>query len=334
MLLSFSKEKLNRDVDEYHLKGKVKSVQEMATSFDTTGGSPRAYVFGKVVHRFNEQGNSVEILYYNQGDTLVRRVMEVYKNHDKKRVSYVVNLQKWPRVKTEAFSYAYDSAGKLVTYKSTGYKGHGKRLRVGEKQKQCTYVYDKNGKLAKLIYYTPGGLRSTVSEYDGLGNRCSVTQYSRHNGWPHKTRISYNYVYDSLGRLTEERNINEDGSLLNKYVHKYDKKGNETETDIFNTDSTLSRKISAQFDSLGNPVDVNDAYYFIGGGDVGQKRNATYDDNGFKTEEETYRIKADGTVVLIKATIYENDKMGNWIKSTSFDNNKKGSVETRVIDYY
>ena len=298
-LLSFSKEKLNRDVDELHLRGKVKSVFEITTTYDTTGTAPVTNISSKVICRFNEKGNTTEVLYYTPADTLLlRKVSEVYKHNGQKRIRYVDDPHK---------------------HKHT---------------KQAVYWYDKNGKLARLIYCTPAGMKSTVSEYDGMGNRCSVTQYSRHNGWPHKTRISYNYVYDSLGRLTEERNINEDGSLLNKYVHKYDKKGNEIETDIFNTDSTLSRKISAQFDTLGNPVDVNDAYYFIGGGDVGQKRNATYDDNGFKTEEETYRIKADGTVVLIKATVYENDKMGNWIKATSFDNNKKGSVETRVIDYY
>ena len=203
----------------------------------------------------------------------------------------------------------------------------------GAKQKEKIYQYDKNGKLVRLVYFTPAGLRSSVAEYDGLGNRCSVIQFHRRNGLPHSERISYNYNFDSTGRITEERNINGDGTLLNKYLHKYDKKGNEIETSIYNTDSTLSRKISAQFDSLGNAIDVNVAYYFAGG-DLGQKRVVIYDDNGYKVEEDTYRIKADGNVALEKSLLFENDKMGNWIKETSLYNNKKRAIATRVIEYY
>ena len=301
MLFAFSKEKGSHDIDSYpyQMKGKVKAFQETKVYFDTATGTPISNAYGKTAGRFNEQGDIIEILYYKPGDsTLLRRISVQNIHNAKKRVVY-----------TEDF-------------------------RKGRKRRSEVKTYDKNGKLVKLIYFTPEGLKSSVSEYDGLGNRCSVTQFKRHNGWPQKTRISYNYNYDSLGRLTEERHINEDGSLLNKYIHKYDKKGNEIETDIYNTDSTLSRKVSAQFDSHGNRVDVSDAYYFVGGGDMGQKRTDTYDDNGFKIEEDSYRIKADGAVVLLKAVVYENDKTGNWIKATSFDNSKKGSVATRVIEYY
>ena len=290
MLFAFSKEKGNHDIDTYpyQMKGKVKSFQETRVYFDTATGTPISNAYGKTSGRFNEQGDIIEILYYKPGDsTLLRRISARNIHKGKKRVIYTEDFKK------------------------------------GTKRRSEVRTYDKTGKLVKLIYFTPVGLKSSVSEYDGLGNRCSVTQFK-----------SYNYNYDSLGRLTEERHINEDGSLLNKYIHKYDKRGNEIETDIYNTDSTLSRKVSAQFDSHGNPVDVSDAYYFVGGGDMGQKRTDTYDDNGFKIEEDSYRIKADGTVVLLKALVYENDKMGNWIKATSFDNNKKGLVTTRAIEYY
>jgi hypothetical protein len=301
-LFSFSKERGNRDVDEYQLKGKVKSVIEISQSMDSSAGTPKIVVFGKVRRTFNEQGNLKEILIYDAHDSVVRRETDVYKHNGQKRVSYIQDYHK---------------------------------RQTGKKQKERAYVYDKNGKLVKLTYFTPAGLKNTISEYDGLGYRCSVTQFSRHNGGlPQKILVSYNYNYDSTGRITQEYAINEDGSLLDKYIHKYDKKGREIETDIYNTDSTLSRKISAQFDSLGNPIDINDAYYFIGGGDMGQKRSAIYDDNGFKTEEDTYRIKPDGTMVLEKSALYENDKVGNWIKETTFYNNKKGAVVTRAIEYY
>ena len=297
IMLSFSKEKSNRDLDNFKLKGKVKSFQEMRQSLDTTDGKALVFVYNKVVRRFNEQGNITEVLVYNSGDTLIRKETDLYRSDGQKRVSMVQDLVRHSR----------------------------KKLR--------TYFYDMHGKLKKLTYFGPTGLKISASDYDSLGNVSHVKQFFRHSGLVHASEVSYHFNYDASGRLIQQFETNADSSLVQKSIFKYDKKGNKVETDIYDTDSSLTRRISAQYDTLGNPVDISDAYFFKGG-DLGQKSIDIYDDNGFKIEEDTYRIKADNTLVLVRSIVYENDRQGNWVKETSFNNSKKGAVATRIIEYY
>jgi hypothetical protein len=299
-VFSFAREKYSCDLDIYQLKGKVKSVQETKIIYDTTSGTPTMSVYYIISRKFNEQGNGVETFFFGRGDTVIRRESDVYRNNGNGQVreTYVEDLRK------------------------------------GGKRKQQEYVYGKDGKLVQVTYFGTIGGKTSIVEYDGKGNECRIIHFIRNGGLVQRTELNYNYDYDSTGRLIKEYGLNEDGSLINKMIHKYDTKGNAIETDVYNTDSTLTRKISAQFDTLGNVTDIFDAYYYIGGGDLGQKCIDRYDDSGNKVEEDTYQIKADGSVILEKALLYENDSKGNWIKETSFGNNRKGTVSTRVIEYY
>jgi len=296
ILFAFSKEK-NNDLDFYRLKGKVKSIQEIRQTLDTSSGEARIISYNKTVRQFNTDGNITEVLVYGANNVLATKETDVYKKNGQKRVCYVRNFKKGSRVK------------------------------------QRVYLYDKNRKMMRLIYFGSAGLRTSVSDYDAQNNLCSVTHYFRHSGFMHKSDINYNYNYDSSGRLVMQYAINDEGRLVQKSIYKYDKKGNAIETDIYDTDTSIARRVNAQYDTLGNAVDISNAYFFRGG-DLGQKSVDIYDDNGFKIEEDTYRIKPDNTMVLVRSIVYENDKVGNWVKETSFNNSKKGAVTTRLIEYY
>ena len=144
-------------------------------------------------------------------------------------------------------SYSYDPNGNLLTAGD----GAGAVSREYDKLNRITkytdsqgniieYGYDQVGNLTSLIY--PGG-KQVSYEYDNANRLITVTdwayrvtayEYDANDRLVKTIRPNgtvLNQSYDSAGRLTQQKDIDQIGSIISQYDFTYDKAGNvATET--------------------------------------------------------------------------------------------------------
>lgn len=137
-------------------------------------------------------------------------------------------------------------------------------------------------------------------------------------------------VFEPIIGYEKEKGIEkgERGDLISKSVYNYDAKGIHIKTIISdNSDDNGQLRIMyiCKYDAKGNLIEKNSSKF-----GYPRKTNYKYDDKNNLIEEN------DNTISFFPITIYkyDYDRIGNWIKKSTFRNDNQVEYTEREIDYY
>lgn len=238
--------------------------------------------------------------------------------------------------------------------------------------------FNKEGKLIwrESIEYSTSNKKTLYAKYESkeLVNKVFVFKYDKNDNLIQKTIFAsneffdqngkvvkskliddyfdtrYNYKYDSVNQLIEERVFNTKGEVSSAYSHIYDKEGNCTET-ILRSDGFVVLRYVYGYDEKGNRRTVVE---YGKDDEILKKKAYHYDAAGRKTKEYIYRkngafirkilytYDANGNLIkyldahpngqIIKKYTYKVDAKGNVIEKCSFDTN--GRIEFKETYKY
>ncbi len=198
--------KINNDLSELNLKGKVKILTEIEYKISPNIGKIKeGDMLYKYIYSFNEKGNLIETNSYDPDGNLDGKY--TYTNDNLKGT------------KIEMISYNPD----------------------GSSDEKCTYNYDSKGNLILEIWYDAEGSISKKYgyKYDDKGNEIAMNRYDAHDSLLCKD----SYKYDDKGEKIEWNHFNlsppTDGSLSKKVIFKYDDNGNINVENIFLSDGNF-----------------------------------------------------------------------------------------------
>jgi hypothetical protein len=170
-----------------------------------------------------------------------------------------------------------------------------------------------------------GGLVSkNISRYDDNGNLLDFYSYGPDNALLSKSIYNYN---DS-GKLVDVKRYKGDGTYNTRTAYKYDLKGNEVEEDNYDASGILFMKARSLYNGNGT-LRVCDRFNEYG--ILFLKSNYKNDDDGNQVEDKQYDSHHG---LKFKTTYdYENfDANGNWLKRTTYKNDKPVTLTTREIN--
>lgn len=220
--LSASAQHFAKDVDEAHLKGKVKSVL-------TTVRTPQGRTVGQPVrNNFNEKGYYSQNTYY---DTLGNPVIVVsYSYDDNDRLIRDIRTKEPQSQLLTQTTYKYDDKAYTITAEMYG---------IADSLEESTvYSYSKSGVLQKAANYSVDGkeIAATIYSYNDLGYCTYVTFIEGENGI---YRGAEKYRYDTEGHLAEKCSYYL--TTLRQaflYTYYYDEMGNWTQAYVYHVSPT------------------------------------------------------------------------------------------------
>jgi RHS repeat-associated protein len=183
--------------------------------------------------------------------------------------------------------YVYDAAGNVV-------------FKVEANGSRISYVYDKSNRLNRTTY--PSGPAETIA-YDADGNVKEKKAFE----------LDQTFMYDSLERVTQTKQVFLDASLVLYHSYTYDANGNRKSMDGNGGGTYVwdkNSRIYSQTDSVGNR-------WIYAYGKDGQLLKETYPNGAYVT----YAYDRDGRLLLKKTYLsggsifeslgYAYDKVGN-----------------------
>ncbi len=301
---SCTENKIENNLTEENLKGKVKSVKEVSyDAIEKFGEVAKGRVlnWGRENKQmiYSEKGSKIEENHFNSKGELEWKYMYKYDEKDNQIEESV-----------------YDSKGELV--RKNTFKYDEKNNKIEENG------YNSNRELVYGYIYT--------YKYDNKGNQVECKQ-NKHNSEgqlePKMWTKLLIYKYDEKGNLIEEKECNYNGELCNKNTYKYDKKRNKIEEQIYNFVGELNYKYNYKYDERGNlkeKKEINSEGKIV-------KSTYKHDEKGNLLQENFYDFNEE---LDSKYTYkYKYDKKGNWIERikytiTDFPN----EITEREIEYY
>ena len=151
---------------------------------------------------------------------------------------------------------------------------------------------------------------------------------------------SNTYKYDEIGNHLE-KNKYIDSSLVEKTIYKYDKRNRLVETNRYEGSGRLEKTYTYKYDeSWDQIVEENDGiskiYKYDEKGNLIKTiyyNDGKYSDgNSYEYDENNNLIEERDALVIYKYS--DLDKIGNWKKSTLYQNNKPINIIEREIQYY
>jgi hypothetical protein len=215
---------LKNDLQELHLKGKVKSMHE---SFYDAVDKSGEIVKGKKTAKdddvetrvtFNDKGYKTEDARFDHHG--IPAMVLTYAYDDKSnRIEEARYNTVGTLVHKAKFAYKYNDSGKVIEKDEVS---DTSRL---SKQSE-TYVYDAKGNLVEENWYITVGIviSKTTSKFDDKGN---IIETAHYNDRTPEMRVTYKMGND--GKLAEETWYNKGTKFNIMYTYKYDDKGNKSE---------------------------------------------------------------------------------------------------------
>ncbi|MEM9362606.1 MAG: hypothetical protein AAGA43_08225 [Bacteroidota bacterium] len=235
--IAFSQEIQIFKVEDFDLRGKVKSCLVITDygrelfEFDTIGR------LSKTITQYNESDQDIT-LYKYEGDNLIEKRMESYKNDVLDAATSMVNF------------YSVDTVSpRKVLEKIISY----------DKQflEQQEYLYDEKDQLKKIMISNAEGVDETTIEYQQYKNE--TTQSVFHNGILEKMeRVSEKKVGNTKHKVILTKEF-VDGEPDKAFEKTFDASGKLLKTETFNYDISKKQFVSYQkvkldYDAEGMPT--------------------------------------------------------------------------------
>jgi hypothetical protein len=224
----------------------------------------------------------------------------------------------WEKIAVDV--YQFNSAGQKTEF--NGLKADGSQV------SKTTYTYNRKEKKAEVLNFDKEMKPTTKTIFilNDKGWKIEELSYTS-KGELDSRRI---YEYDEKGNNTKKATYYADGRLNHTYSLTYDAKGNLTESkfEVPGSPSTITVVRKFIYDDKGN---MKEEIEYDDKGATDFRYERTYDDNGNKTGEITYK-RSDR--LRSSSWKYEYDKTGNWIKRTHITEGKEKRLEERTIVYY
>ncbi len=222
----------------------------------------------------------------------------------------------------------------------------------GEGEWDYTEVFDKRGKYLSIAFLDRDGDTVAMNRYEYGEN--GLLAFKRFYEGGSTLKMSSQYEYDLLGRVTLLYELDEDNYMLRASNTEYnDENLIETCTTI-NNKGTMVGQTVVQKNRRG---DVTDFKYYNEERVLANWRKETHDEEGkliemsvLNPDESLYfKLKCaynlHGDLVssvpsseedefFSESYTYEYDKKSNWVKKIQFRGDSAVSVIERVIDYY
>ena len=220
--------------------------------------------------------------------------------------TYVVDASSQNPTEVYTYTWEYDEAGNLVTYKMvynndnsfntiTEYKydERGNLLdeycRVYPEEEngflgRITYEYDANNRvIKKMESYSEGEIYQWETyEYDAAGNQVrTLIGYNTQS----EASIEQKFEYDDRGNLIKHTNIQR-GELAWYIVYEYDEEGRVLKKLEYNEKDELGKSYLYEYDKWGNEIQYEEAWQ----GEVQIRKNREYDENGIMIRMSNYRM--------------------------------------------
>ena len=203
------KDKLNNDLKELDLNGKVKTLtQTQSYAEDKFGEIQKTGIIVKHIYSFNEDGNILEHSYAEADGSISTGIVNNYdKNGKLKELDTYIN--------------------KFCVAKNI-------------------YEYDNNGyDMGNALYDSTDTFRGRIIKvYDEKGNLKEIKHLKQDNTLEYK----FLYKYDELGNNIEVVGYNPDGSTMDKETYEYDEKGNKIKSVLY-IENKISEIQEFKFDS-------------------------------------------------------------------------------------
>ena len=183
---------------------------------------------------------------------------------------------------TEVYTYTweYDEAGNLVTYKMV-YNNDNSFNTITE------YKYDERGNLldeyCRVYPEEENGFLGRITyEYDAAGNQVrTLIGYNTQS----EASIEQKFEYDDRGNLIKHTNIQR-GELAWYIVYEYDEEGRVLKKLEYNEKDELGKSYLYEYDKWGNEIQYEEAWQ----GEVQIRKNREYDENGIMIRMSNYRM--------------------------------------------
>jgi hypothetical protein len=213
--------------------------------------------------------------------------------------------------------YRYNETGKMIEHNAITFQGNSKGILI----KKDTFEYDSNGNLIGENHYNPAaGIKfSTTYLNDDKGNK--VEEHKEDS-----VVIKYTNKYDFKGNLIEVTGIKNGDNKPYTITYKYNSDRKVVEID----NGSQAEITSFKYDGKGN---ITEESSILGGSMVRYKYTYKYDNEGHEVEKLVYDHEGKP---LSKSKKYIFDKIGNWVKKSTFldEENEESEILERTIIYY
>lgn len=185
-----------------------------------------------------------------------------------------------------------------------------------------TTKYNKKGQALGYTFaskYDDLKPANILFEFDANGNKAVEKRYNIQNVLQSKIE----YFYDAAGNEIENRFYN--GDVLDNFQYqKFDAKCNKTEYKAFYSDSAIWLWYTFKYknDVLAEVIDQADSSI------------TKFTVDNFGNDTEIIEYNKNGNPNKISKYVYEYDSKNNWIKKTTYINDKIYWIDERVIKYY
>ncbi len=213
-IISCSKVKKINSWQEMNLKGRVKSIKEIAYDLARDSKSiEKGELFSTSKFLFNEEGNFIEKALYDARDTLV--FQHYYKSNKGLIIECVSEQIDRGRFK---YVFRYDTQGAIqacLVYNSKGLLSFRIQCKGDDNGRPIEQIkYDANDKLIDRVKIV----------YDKDGHMIEKALLAPDNS----LELKFLYEYDNKGNLIKEEKSNSENRIIasHSYQHKFDQKGN------------------------------------------------------------------------------------------------------------
>jgi len=288
--------KMNNDLSELQLKGKVKSIKEKTYEVVMKNGNiAKGKLIGAYTNTtFNKKGNIVIESTYNNVDELL------------KLDSLTYNVDGYSIIKKsyDSNDFLYMKINEKLNRKGQLIETIEKNFYVNESPRKWVYDYDENGKLKETNSFEVTESNEVfickwVYKNDTKNNFVEEIRYNKDGFYEWKQTSKY----DSADNLIEESNYDSGNNLTSRIIRKYDEKRNLIKSQIFHGIDVLYNKTSFSYDDFNNLTTINE-----------------YDSSEVLKTHTTYE--------------YTYDQSNNWIKRIGTENDSFSTIKEREIEYY
>lgn len=313
-------------------------IGNLATVTDANGNTTAyAYdAFGRVVKTTDAAGNSSEKTYDESGNILTET------DFGGKLITYTYDAAGRLASRTTAdgtVSYSYTASDCLAAVSTPAgttrftYDGSGGLTRIDYPDGTfAAYSYDGSGRIGAV--QTPFGTTSygydaadrpvQITDQNGAGASYVYDKNGNRTEIRYTNGITVRYVYDKMNRLTAEKVLYQNGTVLEEYRYTLGKAG-----EILRIEEQSGRTVQYAYDKLYR---VTDETVSLNGVSV-RHDSYTYDKVGNRLTRTTgssktaYKYNALNQLVSENSTKYQYDKAGNLISVSG-----NGSASLYVYD--